>query len=669
MSRTASSALALALLFLTFAEPGNAQATGQVQEFPADYFASAHPADAYDMVRRLPGFELIEGNEDVRGFTGSRGNVLFDGRAPSGKQESLKQMLRRIPASAVLRIELIRGSSGNTATAAYELVANVIRKRTSATSGSVLGGAVGSGRFGPFPQFRIEASRQAGDRSFDGAVAFTPEIDDDSGRGEIVERDPAGNQIGTEARDEREIQRSLSADAEIKLPVGEGSLVTNLNAARQTVEETIRAEADGEIDVTRERQRLWSAEGGAQYHLAEALGGKMDALAVQRIGRLSRDETEEDERFSERTRTSETIGRIEYRRGTSPELFASIEGSINKLSSNSLLEADGAPVDIAGSDVDVTERRAESAVGAIFKPLANVTVETSLRAEVSTIRSTGDSPQRDHFLFWKPRFRAGWSSGGSHVQVTVEREAAQLDFRDFVASADLDRDEVTAGAISLRPPTTWSVSALLEQSFWNDGALSLTLRHEWIDDVIDKVVISSGGELFDAVGNIGKGERTSLETELTVPFERFGVPGMQLRASLIFIASRVTDPVTGARRIISEDKPFEGDLALIHDIPGGRWSWGADVSLAHHERDFRFDQDRLERKGLSLGGYIEFRPRQDWRLRFEVDNLTSRELVELRTNYDGTRATDLIDSIERRRIRTAPIFSFTLRKSFGSSGG
>ena len=52
----------------------------------ADFFASSKPADAYDMVRKLPGFELIEVDDEVRGFTGSRGNVLFDGRTPSGSR-------------------------------------------------------------------------------------------------------------------------------------------------------------------------------------------------------------------------------------------------------------------------------------------------------------------------------------------------------------------------------------------------------------------------------------------------------------------------------------------------------------------------------------------------------------------------------------------------------
>src|SRR5690606_2302367 len=61
--------------------------------FQPDFFAAAHPADAYDMIRRLPGFTLIEGDEDVRGFGGARGNVLFDGRAPASKEESLAELL------------------------------------------------------------------------------------------------------------------------------------------------------------------------------------------------------------------------------------------------------------------------------------------------------------------------------------------------------------------------------------------------------------------------------------------------------------------------------------------------------------------------------------------------------------------------------------------------
>ena len=128
----------------------------------------------------------------------------------------------------------------------------------------------------------------------------------------------------------------------------------------------------------------------------------------------------------------------------------------------------------------------------------------------------------------------------------------------------------------------------------------------------------------------------------------------------------MTDPVTGDKRIISEDRPFEGDLSLTHDIPGGRWSWGAEASLSHHEREYRFDEVREERKDTSFGLFVEFRPARDWRLRTEAENLSSRSLVEERDKFDGLRSVDVLDSIETRRIETSPIFVFSVRKAFGS---
>ncbi len=219
----------------------------------------------------------------------------------------------------------------------------------------------------------------------------------------------------------------------------------------------------------------------------------------------------------------------------------------------------------------------------------------------------------------------------------------------------------------MRPPTTWALSATFEQRFLHDGAVLLTYRQEWIDDVLDRVVLERDGELFDAIGNIGSGKRRILKAELTLPFDWIGITGMQLKSALTFVKSRVTDPVTGTKRVIAEDRPVEGDVRLTHDLPGGRWSWGVEASLAHREREFRFDEERLERKGTAFGGHVEFRPRAGWRVRLEVENVGSRALVETRQLFEGTRASGLLDSIETRRLRTSPIVTFNVRRSFGAS--
>ena len=107
-------------------------------------------------------------------------------------------------------------------------------------------------------------------------------------------------------------------------------------------------------------------------------------------------------------------------------------------------------------------------------------------------------------------------------------------------------------------------------------------------------------------------------------------------------------------------------MRLTHDLPGGRWSWGADASLTEREREFRHDEVRDERVYTAVGAFIEFRPTASWRMRAQVQNLTSRALVEQRRNFDGLRSENLLDSTEMRRIETAPTIALSVRKSFGS---
>src|SRR5262245_61616322 len=89
------------------AQPAAAQG---VITYKADFFASAQPNTAMDMINRLPGFSFNRGDE-VRGFAGSVGNVLIDGSPPASKSDGLENVLRRITASSVERIDVIRGGA------------------------------------------------------------------------------------------------------------------------------------------------------------------------------------------------------------------------------------------------------------------------------------------------------------------------------------------------------------------------------------------------------------------------------------------------------------------------------------------------------------------------------------------------------------------------------
>src|SRR3546814_11186828 len=91
------------------------------------------------MVKRLPGFVLVDSDGDVRGFAGATGNVVIDGKPPSSKSESLEAVLRRIPAASVARIEVIRGGAPGIDRGGHDVVANVAR--TAQPPGSLAGDA------------------------------------------------------------------------------------------------------------------------------------------------------------------------------------------------------------------------------------------------------------------------------------------------------------------------------------------------------------------------------------------------------------------------------------------------------------------------------------------------------------------------------------------------
>jgi hypothetical protein len=648
-------------------------ADSAVIAYSRDYFAPFNPADAYDMVRRVPGFTIVDSDPDVRGFAGALGNVLFDGKAPPSKQESIEEQLKRIAAASVERIELVRGAAAGIDLGGHAVVVNVVRRATAMTRGSDTAGLVGANDWAPFPVAAFEVSRTSGQRRLQASVELEAEVDEDSGDGGIRVVGPDGNVLERSDRTNWEVAHSRAANAEYATPLGGGDFALNASYRRETTRvdtDTFPLESSDDSQFVDERERLTSLEAGTRY--ARSLGGglRLDALAIQRIGRLrsaeSAIEGKDVERFDEATNTSETIARLVVKREREAlTLEASAEGALNRLKSHASLMENGAVVPLPGSDADVQERRGEASFGATWKPSKRLVVESSLRVESSTIESRGPFGQRNSFLFWKPRLAASYAIGKSdQLRAHLQRDVGQLDFADFVASASLERGDISAGAPSLTPPQTWSASLAYEHHFWGDGALVVTLEHQRIDDVIDHAVLIVDEEAFDVVGNIGRGTRDIATVELSAPLDKLGFKGMVLSSAVTLLRSRVTDPVTGEKRGISEDKPVEGEIRLSQDLMGGALNWGVEAELAERKREYRFDEVRSKHEQLRLGAHVEYRPSAAWRIRLEGSNLNGRAIVEDRHEYDGLRSSVPLRDVERRTTRTTPTVRFTVRRSF-----
>ncbi len=225
-------------------------------------------------------------------------------------------MLRRIPAaSSVLRIELIRGGSGGTATGSYELVANVVRRSTASSSASYLAGisAVRPSR-GPArrPDRKFERNGRTAASRRRSHSRRTSTTSPAPARLTEVEED---GEIEREYRDEREVQRTLSADAEYKTSLGGGELVGNFSLARERISERVglarkispKSDAGARKDLDRERS--------ARSTIPNSDAERSKALLVQRMGWLRSSAEEGDEELRRENANARKLGRVEYRNG------------------------------------------------------------------------------------------------------------------------------------------------------------------------------------------------------------------------------------------------------------------------------------------------------------------------------------------------------------------
>lgn len=647
-----------------------------VAHYDSGYFAATSPSNARDMLERLPGFAIVEADADVRGYAAAQGNVLIDGARPSSKREDIGLLLKRIPASSVERIELVRSGATGIDMGGFAVLANVVRKRDARTEAAIETGAIASTDGWTAPLAQLEYGRRWNDRALDLSLKLEPELDDDSGRGSLSSFDPAGTRLESAALDTRTIKRNGEAGASWRQPLAGGrfTLTTAARSERARTGTRITASPpDGDDETVDEDENLFEAEIGARF--VRPLGDRstLELMASQQLGWLDGTERslegDDAESFEEKTDTGERIARVDLTYEWSERLsFAtSLETAFNFLESDASLLENGTPVLLPGSEVRIEETRIEAAAGASWKPAAQWMLEAALRVEQSSLVQTGDTPLERRFTYPKPRVAIRWDADDhNQLRLSLSREVGQLDFADFVASASLDSGVVSAGNAALEPDKTWRMVAAWEHHFWTDAAFTVSWTHDRIGDVVDRVLVATPDDVFDAPGNIGDGRRDTLAIELSTPLDRFGVTGAQLRGAMSWRRSRVTDPVTGQSRGISEEKPVEASIELVQDLPAWRSNWGIEFEhIAERETKYRYDEVRRESEGAGWTLFAERRLGDHWRMRAEATDLFGRGFEETREKYDGPRSTGAIEEIERRKRTTPGYFSLTFRRSMG----
>ena len=120
----AISFIASSLIVISSPALGQSEETGVEVYLPAA-FAEFLPQNANDLIRRLPGFQVNEGDQ-VRGLSGAQGNVLINGRRPPPRSGSLGSRLGTIRVEDVVRMELIEAGARDVDMQGYPLLLNVV---------------------------------------------------------------------------------------------------------------------------------------------------------------------------------------------------------------------------------------------------------------------------------------------------------------------------------------------------------------------------------------------------------------------------------------------------------------------------------------------------------------------------------------------------------------
>lgn len=657
---------------------------GAVTAYSPSFFAASQPTTALDMVLLLPGFSLNTGDQ-VRGFAGAAGNVIIDGARPASKDDGLEDLLKRIPASSVLRIDVIRGGSPGMDMMGKTVIANVIRRQDIAGKLTISVSGTRAANDQLSGSLLIDGEKRIGSTSFDGSLRIAKFIDDSLGEGPWVHTDGWGGPSLSAHQVTSGAEKNFKATGAVETPLAGGTLKVNLSLQSDPYDnrlvDTLIPAPGADLDLYHQVQD--TAELGARYEHAFSDNLTLESILLQQIGRFhSTDDFTSDPltaaltgddvtaNFALRKTTGETIARTSIRLQAGPRLAiaAGAEAAYNWLVTNTSLIENAAVTALPAADVQVNELRGEVFGTTTWQARADLTVEAGLRLEASRIASAGDVISERSLVYPKPRLAVSWSpDGADQVRLRVEREVGQLNFDDFTAqAAGLDTGTVHAGNPNLNPGVDWVFEAAWERRFWTAADATVTLRHFALADVVDRIGADSSSGFYDAPGNIGSGNKDEAAFTLNLPIDRLGLPHGLLTGTATARRSQVLDPTTGLARGISGLHGLDWEAHFTQGLPRWKASWGVDIFGPWTQTFYRFDEIDVDKQRVAwIGLFSEFKARPGLTLRVEMLNVTDRGFEHSREVFNGPRNLDGLDFTDFRRQTFGRILKFKLIKSFG----
>jgi hypothetical protein len=651
---------------LLAAAPALGADSDAISTYPAAFFAVSRPTTANDMIGRVPGFNLDNGSGS-RGFAGSGGNVLINGVRPAAKNDSLSNILSRIPADSVERIEVIRGGAPGIDMQGQSVVANVILKPDAVEQLIVTAGVtyIASGAWNP--SLKAEYHGQSGATRYElSASRFVNIWDDSPGNGIRIVTTPGGTPVTDHASTYGVITLGYSLHGGITLPLWNGEWANNLTLNTNGVGYGTEYDSPASASHFDNSQHNRSGEFGSHWQgLVDDVN--LEAVLLQRLNRNENTQVSTTSsgisRFHSANDSGESIARLTARYSLTPALGLEGGGEItwNFLDGNTGFVSSGLAVKLPNAVVTVDELRGETFGTATWKIGPGLTLEAGARLEFSRISQTGDSHSSRDFFYPKPRLLLSWQMDEpTQFRLRVEKYLSQLNFNDFVASSNLQGFGVAGGNAGIRPYQSWQFEGAAERHFWGKGALVLSYLHEQIKDWRDYVPIGGG---LDAPGNIPNATSEKLAVSGTIPLDFLGLKNGLFKPNTYWQTSDMIDPVTGLHRRFSGQRNISAYYSISQDLEDWKSTWSLNWGTGFSNTNWRISQ--ISRTNIHNNPYLNFywtyKPTPDWVLNFGAENFVGYRFEQEQYNYPTERDIPGAPTTQDIRIRTTPRFYFNLR--------
>jgi outer membrane receptor protein involved in Fe transport len=650
--------------------PSPVLAQDQVETYGLEFFTAARPATAMDMINRLPGFSF-DGGDGSRGFSGNSGNVLIDGKRPTSKTDGLSEVLSRIVSGDVERIDVIHGSTAGIDMQGKSVMANLVRKETPSTNIVALANETFFVTGRAIPGAALQYSHTEGERSYDLSVRRDPKYNDDMGEARITNIDPTGMAAATEET-RRGSGGNLGLNGAIKTPLAGGDFGANATVNQSEFSSGALYDYAAGPQNYASTSRNQNGEVGASYELP--LGKTV--LGVELLQRLGHsvstqllDDSGADERFSSLRDTGESITRFTLRQPLSPSVALEGGGEVayNFLRGRSLYTQGGTVQVLPSSDVNVSERRGEAFIQASWQLDKSLMLDAGVRAEYSTISESGDAALTRSFFYPKPRAVLTWNMDDhSLVRLRVEHRLGQLNFGDFISSANLTQGNVTAGNPNLQPDQRWQYELAYEFHFWDQGALTVGLVHQDIDNLLDlKPLSDATSQLFDVRGNIGSGRSDTLSVRATLPTGRLLdlLAGARLNIAGDWRDSAVTDPLTGVRRRFAYEEATSYSVNFTQDLEALRSTWAVYYYNGYKEIGSRLAENDVFLGNPQVNLAWAYQPSAKLNFNFQITNILISSHTRISDYFSGPRNISPLLNRELEIGYSRPRVYFNIRKT------